>query len=1102
MEKPKEILAIEKFYGIKLTENYSRNRIYEKEYKLNEKNQIINLNLSNCNIYDLSPIRALKQLTELYLEYNIISDLTPIKGLTSLKNIHLSHNKIYNIFEFEFIFFRPNLYIEAYDNPFIENYKVETKNYSNNYEVIVAKINELRKKPKEILEIEKYYGVLLSEYRNLNDELRNSYYLNEDGEVIEILLMDNKINDLSPLKELKKISYLNLSHNQISDLSLIAGLTSLKHLNISNNQISDISFLNKLNSLSILELGNNQVSDIKNLKGLKNLHLLDLFNNKIYDLSQFQFIISLKTNKLKLYVDKNPFLAKYKFSINKSSNHYDAIVNELLKQKELKLNKTFNYILPAKVLLLGNTQSGKSTMMDYLLQENEPRVIREIKDSTHILSIETLPKELKKDELPKAVFYDFGGQDYYHGLYRAFLNNGALSIIFWNSKNDKNQIREDDRNHKTLTRDFNRDYWLNQLKFSEDRENKTKKYSTEVLKNNTILMVQTHADLGHKRTTYNGDCEDMHIENEFFVALNQKTIENSSTQKMSLDYFEASLLEQINLKQETVKETLWYKELIDYIQSRKGKQTTTLKTIEKYYNREADPDKKLLPEVLRVLALSGMIMYYKDDNDLKDVAWLDPTATIKDIHDTILSKKQLGGTKGIIKKETFEKNEERIIKLLRNQKVIFLDPNPEDNNYIIPGYLPLTSEDSKMYDLLVFDLVEPNFVIKFKYFIPFGLINQLICHYGNNPDKKHYWRDQLIFTKDHCKVLIQLDFSNLEISVSIKSAEAKKSLDQIEREIFEDILDLYYDRKIFRYDAIDYIIDEETRKTMTEKFGENYPKAFENEIKELKKYYKSPDDMYISVDNKTFVQHQTLEDNKRTSTKITAYGFDEKTEQQNHKDIKIRTINELKTREQSSGLYKNFTKNENIKSVKKIFISYSKKDFVLVNTFLDHLASLKLDGKIAAWYCSELEAGSDWDDKIQKNFNDSDIICFMVSSNFMKTAYIQDVEIKKAFERKESDANFKIVPIILDFCNWKTNKNNLGTFTALPYTGKPIKDFFNENMAWYIIVECLRILIDKNEQPQNDDYFFELSSDGVYQNNELRNIFERIITKKVDKNGI
>ena len=177
--------------------------------------------------------------------------------------------------------------------------------------------------------------------------------------------------------------------------------------------------------------------------------------------------------------------------------------------------------------------------------------------------------------------------------------------------------------------------------------------------------------------------------------------------------------------------------------------------------------------------------------------------------------------------------------------------------------------------------------------------------------------------------------------------------------------------------------------------------------------------------------------------------------------------------------------------MKKLFISYSKTDLELVNKFIEHLSALKLDGKVATWYCTELTAGSTWHTEIQEHFDEADIICFMISPNFMRTKYIHEHEIARAFKKLEDDRkkgkNPLIVPIILDFCRWKTEKNDLTQFTALPYTAKPVVDFANQNMAWYLVEECLRLAIDNGKQPAGDDYF----KDNLPE--DVKRLYERIV---------
>ena len=91
---------------------------------------------------------------------------------------------------------------------------------------------------------------------------------------------------------------------------------------------------------------------------------------------------------------------------------------------------------------------------------------------------------------------------------------------------------------------------------------------------------------------------------------------------------------------------------------------------------------------------------------------------------------------------------------------------------------------------------------------------------------------------------------------------------------------------------------------------------------------------------------------------------------------------------------------------------------------------------------------------------------------------------------------FLILPIILDFCRWTTVHNDLSQFTALPYTAKPVMDFRNQNMAWYIIKECIRLIIDLDQQPEGDELY-----NNAKLPKDVLNIYKRIVAGKVDDNS-
>ncbi|WP_452602394.1 leucine-rich repeat protein [Pontimicrobium sp. MEBiC06410] len=942
----------------------------------------------------------------------------------------------------------------------------------------------MTKKPTEILELEKIYDITLEEVEFNEEDFwkkRNSYSLDEATNIVALNLSYNQRSNLESLEGLKSLQSLDLSGNQISNLESLEGLKSLQSLYLSGNQISNLESLEGLKSLQSLYLIGNQISNLESLEGLKSLQSLYLSGNKIEHIEELKVITKLEKIDY-LSINNNPFVEGSDLKLKNVENHLQLILSKL---KELEENIT-KITLPAKVMLLGNHAAGKSTFLEYLQSGN----IKNISKSTPILKIEDYPRETEKDKLPQAIIYDFGGQDYYHGLYQAFFSLDTVNLLLWNAATDNNDIRKDSNN--IYTRDFKKGYWLAQLHYAFKKE---RKYHTGASEEPTFL-IQTHADKDNK-ITWENKKEIQQVTNEFYVSLHKDVALKTKVNTASLNYLKESVIDAIEQKQKPEDKPVWYKTFLTYILDNKPHTSTPLDVIINQYKRtKLSKDQKLsfLREDLQQLALKGMILYYKEDKELKDVAWLNPSETVEHIHNTILSHELITENKGILTIEEWEticdlKNIER---LLIKEKVVFYDKH--DKQYIIPNYLALSKED-KRYELLKFGFLKPNFTLKFKYFIPFGIINQLTCKFGDNPYHKAFWRDQLIFTYNDAKVFIKLDFNTLQISVFIQQNKPAA----LEEELFGIILKLYnnedevieieYSPKeeatIDRPGDYDYM--ESKRDYHDDGLG---AKVFKEKVSSKKiilenNDYNSPDDMYLSVDENYFVHHKTLETLEDSKTSVITY------------PLVDGEIDESKPKAQHVTLYKNFTNNTNIKQMKKIFISYSKDDLKHVNTFINHLSALQRDGKVSHWYCSALEAGTEWDTEIQEHFDSADIVCFIVSPNFMKTDYILDYEVAKAFERKKTDSNFKIIPIILNYCKWTTEENNLGDFTALPYTAKPVLDFKNQDMAWYIIQECIRIVIDKDLEPRGDEFYASAKLPK-----DVLKIFERIVDGTVDDNSI
>ena len=93
----------------------------------------------------------------------------------------------------------------------------------------------------------------------------------------------NFIRDISHLKELPTIKFLNISYNKIDDISSLEYLEDLEILQAENNEIFSISSLNRCGKIQIVEIASNKIkfesSTYKTMQHLKNVKELTINNN-------------------------------------------------------------------------------------------------------------------------------------------------------------------------------------------------------------------------------------------------------------------------------------------------------------------------------------------------------------------------------------------------------------------------------------------------------------------------------------------------------------------------------------------------------------------------------------------------------------------------------------------------------------------------------------------------------------------------------------------------------------------------------------------------------------------------------------------------------
>ncbi len=133
----------------------------------------------------------------------------------------------------------------------------------------------------------------LESFEAFDSGIRNLTGLEYATDLKEIRLGNNRISDVSPLKNLINLTWLSINGNRISDVFPLKNLTNLTYLHIGYNQIPDVAPLKDLAKLTFLELDENKISDVTPLKNLTNLTELYLDDNEITDVSALENLINL-----------------------------------------------------------------------------------------------------------------------------------------------------------------------------------------------------------------------------------------------------------------------------------------------------------------------------------------------------------------------------------------------------------------------------------------------------------------------------------------------------------------------------------------------------------------------------------------------------------------------------------------------------------------------------------------------------------------------------------------------------------------------------------------------------------------------------------------
>jgi len=940
--KPNQIIILQEYYDIEIEQiEYSDFSIYSaiNSYSINSENKIIALNICNKKIIDVSVIFTLLDLVKLSLRFNNIEDIALIKNLKSLTHLDVSFNNISNITSIK------------------DLKKLEDINIGFNR---ISSINIL-------------FGNEKLKAIGANSNLINSIDgISKLKNLTSLSISNNPIDNINALKGLKSLNYLSLNNINANDFSVLKAFENLYFLHLSKNSISDLSFLNKLTNLSYLTLANNNISSLKPLSKLIKLVSLDVSKNLIDDLEPIFRIETLT----KVEFESNPIIYSESIPEEDIKAGWESVKNYLIETKIVD-------VYEIKVLLLGNTKAGKSSLLEALETEEASKILEE--DRTHGIVYKKL--KIRGSKINFHV-WDFGGQEYYHATHKLFFSPNALNVVVWCRENDD-------------TENWDLNYWLRSI----DQLNGHSDSMEEVIIIENKIDKNNYYPISPLKLKYDIAFEEKLKISFFAVSLYPELKRFNSVKDILIEKANESFL----IKE---KRSERFAKSLNYVIKSKAKFLDITNANVKKATRISD---------LKVIHNMGIIVYF--DSIIPDKVFNKPDLLLNFIYDNILyDKKKYTINENEIEEILLRSNDlkltpQNVIDLLKEFDLVFQINGVGD--FFIPQYLP--SKPVWLDFIERYEFSNISIRIQSDAYLMNLVLLKLFSLYGSSIKRDNndflFWRNGMIIEEENQILFISFNRELQTINLLNRVSDDNYSL---QKKVVDNLL-----------------------------FNLSKNDKNDLEIKNINPIIEWSDNKFLKIQ----VTHNGVD-------------FANWKDLQSSKSPTFYSNNSLFNKRD----FRKFLSKDTM--AKRVFISYSKDDLTIVNSYIKSLSSLVLEGLIEEpWYCTYLSPGDEVHNKIRDKMEQAEIICFMCSNNFFKTKYIIDHELKPTLLRKRNGGNQLILPIIIDRTKWifDNQEINLGNYAGFPYRGKPVSDFKNWDDAWYVINWFLEQVIKNNRQYNNTD---------------------------------
>jgi internalin A len=749
------------------------------------------------------------------------------------------------------------------------------------------------------------------------------------------------------LKNLPKLEQVFIHDCTIQAKVQITGnCEKLNYINVSNCALQELELPENLPLLTDLQIKGNQLSDFGFLKFIK--------NNTVFNLERLMW-------------EGNPFPETFVNTLQR---------NDIETLKGFFVEQLID-VYRKKLILLGNTQAGKTSLCDILKDENLADG-----NSTHGVNISRYVVNTNDDGKSvegMVLLYDFGGQDFYHNAHMPFyaMNTNYL-LVYGNNQNDEYGCI---RAHKIERDDdiFPMTYWLNSVKANLQLNKTTTEQSlVEAYEQKGVkLAILENLTDNQQRRKLN----ELDLFNKFGVTdLWGYQLKVSKTEKLP-DSEQETIKSCINswlaksLKKDTLPRKI--KEWDDKLRNEQWDAVSPKSAFdgvsEEDFNLLHDSyaifqcekqEKEELPLLLQKNVIVDLGRFTK---------WVYAILNLRlqrqhqGVFDLEIAKKYLNEAQKDAKKagDTFtfanaEKHLDFIIEFLKYYQMIF--SIKESHKYLVPQYLP-KPEEKDTTDVVLLQLFDSPFV---EYIF------------------EGFYHTQLL-TAIIAKFFEQEKATEESTEVEIKVAK-KKIKNEYQYLIWKNKVILYLnkDDKLNPKDflLIEFTIDFEKQQPMLvlREMGQHSLKEVYRQVEEVIKFIESQlanieYKKRIKTPNNTYISADLLQDNNHEMNG-------------NKTDLIYDPEHKYFYRKGDFPLFfdpKQFT-------MKKIFISYSKSDEKYKNEFKKHFFPLKRQSLIDTFDDSDLGFG-EWNSEILKKIEECDIFVCLVSIDFLNTDYIINTEL-------------------------------------------------------------------------------------------------------------